>query len=142
MKTNYSIVTLTLFFALWLFFVLACSKVDYNSEHSPAINSTTQSKSSPKTEPSLSSSEVKITNQEFGSAWAFTVDEGILSCRGSKGIGEVLFTANGKTYAVNGTAKGSKKYLSIDDIWVADPSISGAKKNISPFIERGLKLCQ
>lgn len=142
MKTNSSIVTLTLFFALWLFFVLACGKIDSNSEQLPASNSVTKSKPSPKTEPSLSSSEEEITKQEFGPAWAFTVDEGVLSCRGSKGIGEVLFTANGKIYAVNGTAKGTKKYISIDDVWAPDPSISGAKKNISLFIERGLKLCQ
>ncbi|MDQ3373192.1 MAG: YebY family protein [Acidobacteriota bacterium] len=131
-----------LIFALWLLFVLACNNANSNSGQTLANNSTPQTKASPKTESSLSPSEVKITKQEFGAAWAFTVDEGVLSCKGSNGIGEVLFMANGKTYAVNGTAKGTKKYLPIDDIWAADPSITGAKKNISPFIERGLKLCQ
>ncbi len=142
LRTNSAFVTLTLIFALWLLFVLACNNANSNSGQTPANNSTLQSKASPKTEPSLSPSEVKITKQEFGAAWAFTVDEGVLSCKGSNGIGEVLFTANGKTYAVNGTAKGTKKYLPIDDIWAADPSIAGAKKNISAFIEKGLKLCQ
>ena len=142
MRRNSAFVTLTLVFALWLLFVLACNNANSNSGQSPANNSTPQTKTSPKTEPLLSPSEVKITKQEFGEAWAFTVDEGILSCKGSYGIGEVLFMANGKIYAVNGTAKGTKKYLPIDDIWAADPKIAGAKKNIGAFIEKGLKLCQ
>ncbi len=142
MRTNSAFVTLTLIFALWLLFVLACNNTNSNSGQTPANNSTLQTKTSPKTEPSLLSSEVKITKQEYGEAWAFTVDEGVLSCKGSNGIGEVFFTVSGKTYAVNGTAKGTKKYLPIDDIWAADPKIAGAKKDIGAFIEKGLKLCQ
>lgn len=142
MRKNSAFVTLAFVFALWLLFVLACNNANPNSGQTPTKNSTPQTKASPKTEPSLSSSEQKITKQEYGDAWAFTVDEGVLSCKGSNGIGEVLFTANGKTYAVNGTAKGTKKYPPIDEIWSADPKIAGAKKNIGTFIEKGLKLCQ
>lgn len=140
MRKNSTFVTLPIVLTLWLLFGLACKNASSVSSQPPANNA--QDIANPKTEPPLSPSEMKITKQEYGEAWAFTIDAGILSCKGSNGYGEVLFTANGKSYAVNGTAKGTKKYLPIDGIWAEDPEISGAKKNIDIFIEKGLKLCQ
>lgn len=142
MRTNRAFVMLALIFSLWLLLVLACSNRGTKPEQSPASNPPQQSKVNSKTSSSLSPSEVMITKQEFGATWAFTIDEGVLSCKGSNGVGEVLFTANGKTYAVNGTAQGTKKYLPIDDVWADDPLIPGAKKNIGAFIEKGLNLCR
>ena len=144
LKNNSSLVTLALVFILWLALVLGCKSngVVSNSLQSPNSNSQAQSSESSKTEKSLSPSEVKITKQEFGAKWPLTVDEGILACKGRGGVGEVIFMANGKTYAVNGTAKSAKKYIPIDEIWADNPSVSGLKKDIGPIIERGLKLCQ
>lgn len=90
----------------------------------------------------LSGNEVRITKQEYGGAWPFTVDEGVLACKGSGGLGAVVFTVNGRTYGVNGIARGGKRYEDIDQIWANHPSNPGAKKNMSPITERGLKLCQ
>ena len=51
--------------------------------------------------------EVKITREELGNSWPFTASEGTLACHG----GEVVFTANSKTYAVNGMTASSKKSI-------------------------------
>lgn len=82
-------------------------------------------------------SGVTITQKEYGDKWPFTVSEGKLECRGSD---QVVFTANGTTYAVNGTAQVTKKYRHIREIWRDDPSLPGAKIDIGIIIERGLEL--
>lgn len=137
MKKDPPLVTLAFVFSLWLVLVLGCKSngVTSNSRQSQNTPQAT-------TERRLSPSEVKITKQEFGEKWPLTVDEGILACKGKGGFGEVIFKANGKTYAVNGIAMGTKKYIPVDEIWANDPSASVLKKNIGPIIDRGLKLCQ
>lgn len=144
MRKNSAFVTLMLILALWLLFVLSCGNTNSKLGQPPAKNSTPQTNPSVTTEPSRVSvsSSTTITKEEYGEAWAFTVDEGTLSCSAFRGNVEVLLKANGKAYAVNGTAKETKKYAPIDDVWAADPKIIGAKKDISVFIEKGLKICQ
>ena len=93
-------------------------------------------------QPLLPQNQIKISRQEFGEDWPFTLDEGILACKGGGGAGEVVFTANGASYAVNGVAKGTKKYRPIEEVWADNSSLPGTKKNIGSIIERGLKLCQ
>jgi hypothetical protein len=140
LKNNSSLITLASVFILWLALVLGCKSNGVVSNSQPSQNSNSQGRSSESS--TRSPSEVKITKQEFGTKWPLTVDEGVLACKGRGGVGEVVFTTNGKTYAVNGIAKGTKKYIPIDEIWANNPSVSGLKKDIGPIIERGLKLCQ
>jgi hypothetical protein len=80
----------------------------------------------------------RISKQELGKDYPFTVSEGDLSCRNNL----VLFTANGETYAVNGTARSSRRYKPIDEIWAEHESIKGAKIDLSKVIEMGLELCR
>jgi hypothetical protein len=80
----------------------------------------------------------RISKQELGKDYPFTVTEGDLTCKS----GLILFTANGQTYAVNGTAKTPKRYKPIDEIWAEHESIKGAKIDISKVIEMGLELCR
>lgn len=82
--------------------------------------------------------EVKITREEVGNPWPFTVSEGTLACREGQ---EVVFTANNQTYALNSLAASSKKYAEIDAIWDANPLAPGTRKDIAPIIDRGAKLC-
>lgn len=82
-----------------------------------------------------------ITQDEFGSDWPFAVREGTLRCSGTRTAGSVTFEAEGRTYALNGTARSHTEFPDVDPIWAADPSIPGAKKNIGSIIERGLQLC-
>jgi hypothetical protein len=79
----------------------------------------------------------------MGSEWPLTVDRGELSCNGSGGVGEVVFTSkDGTEYSVNGLAKGTGKYTDIMDIWADDPSVSGLKIDMGPLTEKGLSLCK
>jgi hypothetical protein len=86
-------------------------------------------------------SEQRISRAQFGDDWPFTVTEGLLRCdRGTF----VVFVANGKTYAINGSAKGAANregYVDFESIWRPDET-PGLKVSISPVIEAGLKLCQ
>jgi hypothetical protein len=77
--------------------------------------------------------ERHITKAEFGTAWPFSVDEGIVKCL-PLGAGAVVFETGGKTYAVNGIARGfarSHGFLAIDAIWLQDPHFLEMAKQIA-----------
>lgn len=94
----------------------------------------------------------RITRSEHGESWPFTVEEGYLDCL--RGF-DVVFRSGGTTYALNGAAQHSG-YEPIDPIWRSDPImvaeyrelgvedsvLQRLKVNISPFIKRGLDLCE
>lgn len=83
-----------------------------------------------------------VTAAEYGDKWPFMVESGIVRCvNGRNGIGEVVFSSGGKTYAVNGVAKQTDQYADITPIWKDDPQISGAKISIGPILDLGLSLC-
>ncbi|MGH3042597.1 MAG: DUF2511 domain-containing protein [Gaiellaceae bacterium] len=82
----------------------------------------------------------RITRSEFGDDWPFTVEEAELRGAGSHGFGSVTIKVNGTEYALNGIAKGQHRFEDVELIW-ADDLETGAKKNIGPIIDRGLKLC-
>lgn len=106
----------------------------------------------------MRTSETRITQEEFGQAWPFTVQEGMLRCepevRGEYVLEVVTFRAGSKTYAVNGIAKskridgnpkGKHAYQEIELIWKKDPQVPGdniTRKNMTPVLDKGLKLCQ
>jgi len=56
-------------------------------------------------------------------------------------MGKVTFVVDGKTYGVNGTARADQDNLDIQMLW-ADAETAGLKKDISPLIDEGLKLCE
>ena len=77
--------------------------------------------------PAWAASE-KVNKAMFGDAWPLVVSEGTLTCDRGKAI---TFTANRKTYAVNGTARANAKdmrWLDVKEIWADDPQFPGLKK--------------
>ncbi len=81
----------------------------------------------------------RISRDSFEGEWPFTVDEGVLNCEGA---GAVTFSAEGTTYAVNGTAMGTSDYPDVDVIWADDPEGPGPKIWIGDVIDQGLDLCE
>lgn len=77
---------------------------------------------------------VEISRAQYGTAWPFTVYEGTLVCIPVGPLSEVIFEANGKRYALNGTAMYASKYADIEEIW-ATPKVP-----LSAIIDRGLAL--
>jgi hypothetical protein len=137
---------LLLIFALWMALIIGCSNADKSNSSQPLSVSSPSPKAvstplpaTPEPAPSI---EGKITREEYGAKWAFSVDEGVLACDGKNGVGAVTFASGGKIYAVNGVAKQKGLYQPLELIWVDDPSIKGAKKNLGDIIDRGLKLCK
>lgn len=87
------------------------------------------------------SSKLPISKAELGDSWPLTVDSGYLECWKSNAV---LFHANGRTYAVNGTARGwrhTEGWRDIEEIWADDPRPGYYGKDISPILDRGLSLC-
>ena len=83
-----------------------------------------------------------VSRDDFGSDWPLTVASGTLACAGSGGVGAATFTTSGKTYALNGIAKGQHAGVDIDPIWAANLGIPGAKKDIGVLINKALTLCK
>lgn len=93
--------------------------------------------------PNVRPNELPIQRSQFGSAWPFKVESGMLSCRRGD---EVVFEANGRVYAINGLARGNlerKGYIDLDAIWLQDPTNPDPhmRVDIGPMIDRGLTLC-
>jgi len=59
--------------------------------------------------------KIFVTKSEFGNKWPFTVDKGFVECRDDA----IIFYANDKAYAVNGTAS-RLGYATINEIWKDD----------------------
>jgi hypothetical protein len=85
--------------------------------------------------------ERTISRTDLGTKWPLTVESGTLRCEGSGGVGDVTFSATGKTYWVNGTAKATERYADFSEIWADDPSVSGLKINAGALTDAGLQLC-
>jgi Protein of unknown function (DUF2511) len=100
----------------------------------------------------------KLTSLDFGEKWPFTISEGIVKCTE---YGGVVFEANGKVYALNGTAQMHSDeygYANVAEIWAVDEKMAQAMKDngyskeeierlkkrisISAVIDAGLELCQ
>ena len=90
---------------------------------------------------------VTVTKKQYGKRWPFTVPSGQLYCHGlGGGLGEVMFrvpfpSTNAGVYGVNGLARTRLKLPGITKIWRKNPNIPGARIDISPILDRGLKLC-
>jgi len=82
---------------------------------------------------------IRVTKEEYGERWPFTVDEGYLDC---KGFREVIFRVGRKEYGLSGEAVGAEKYLNIDPIWREDPQMKGTKIIVTPLVQKGLGICK
>lgn len=102
----------------------------------PPTNTPTQLPSPTST--SLPQNEILITKEAYGDEWPFTVEQGILSC---ENVSEVVLTVDGVSFAINGTAKSTKKYQPVEKIWADNPAIPGTKKSVGDIIKSGLALC-
>lgn len=96
---------------------------------------THQSVLPPKQPHRRSSSGLYVNRDQFGDKWPFTISEGYVE---SINYAVVFHTIDGKTYALNGIAKG-KGYHDIGPIWRPDPLYSGQKISVGPLIDLGIK---
>jgi len=87
---------------------------------------------------------LKITKFEYGEKWPFSVDEVEVYCSGYKEI--YCKASNGRTYALNGSAKGASNndpnISKVEEIWLDDPNWDGLKISYGEFITKGLELCE
>lgn len=83
-----------------------------------------------------------VRRSEIGDAWPLTVEEVQVECL----PGSVLLVhANGKRYALNGTAMGmadERGYADIEDIWAPNPDLPGTRINIRPIFDRAEATCR
>jgi hypothetical protein len=86
-----------------------------------------------------------ISKDTVSFPWPFSIDAGRVACINGTHI--VFFGNDGETYAINGTARGaarngSERYKDLDEIWLDNPSIEGAKIPVIDVISIGLELCR
>lgn len=82
-----------------------------------------------------------VSRETMKDEWPLTLSSGVLGCE----RGAVTFSANGITYAINGTAMAQGRKLGwrdIREVWKGNLAIPGTKINIGPMIEKGLLLCK
>lgn len=81
-------------------------------------------------------------NPEIISEWGLTVNSGKLTCLAPQTHITLSVPKKG-TYAINGSARGAKDkfdWKDLPEIWKLNPN--GARKDVSPIIDRGLQLCE
>lgn len=74
----------------------------------------------------------RVTKEQYGSYWPFTVEAGFVYSDGDQAI----FETKEKKYIMNGVASMHNR---IDLIWADNQSIPGTKINIGSFIALALK---
>jgi len=81
---------------------------------------------------------------EYLGKWPFSINKIEVYCSGYKEI--YCIASNGKTYALNGSAKGASHNNSsiskVEEIWLDDPDWAGLKISYGDFITEGLQLCE
>ena len=85
------------------------------------------------------STNMKISRDDLGDRWPFTVNSGVIACNHPSSA--VVFFTNEKIYAVNGVAKGQKRYADVREILRDHPFVAGSQVDIGPILERGRNLC-
>ena len=79
-----------------------------------------------------------VTHAALGDAWPLTVEEGTIICDGAS----ILLRTNRGLFAVNGTARGRKKWHDIREITKPDPANPALLMDVQPIVDRGLKVCR
>jgi hypothetical protein len=81
----------------------------------------------------------EVTAAEFGEAWPFTVDSGVVRCEADK---RVVFIANNTIYALNTRAIVKFTGESILPIQRLDPTNDQRFISLQPIIDIGESLCK
>jgi hypothetical protein len=81
--------------------------------------------------------------EESGRTWPLLVGSGFVTCSRMNGQPMLTFMPTGQTllFALNGTAKATKRFQDIDAYWADDPDIPRAKVSMSDLTDYGLTLC-
>lgn len=83
-----------------------------------------------------------VHRDDYGDAWPFTVDDGIVDCEPGD---RIVFRVGRITYAVNGLAQSwaeQEGYADIRPIWRDDPKGQLPKVSIHSIILLGMELCR
>lgn len=85
---------------------------------------------------------LKFTKANYNGKWPFSVYQVEIYCSGYSQI--YCKADNGKTYALNGSAKGAShndtSISKVEEIWLDDPDWEGLKISYGDFITQGLIL--
>jgi hypothetical protein len=87
-------------------------------------------------------SGVEVTRQQYGEAWPFTVERGVVDCDAR---GAALFQTRSPdvtgTWALTGFAQ-SRGYPPVDRFWRDNPRIPGTKVPLTPITNLALQQCK
>jgi hypothetical protein len=86
-----------------------------------------------------------VTKGEMGDDWPLTIDEGLVSCDGTKAWGRLYFEHDGRRFAINGAAlMDEAKTPDIDTSgWlVPNPRIQGSFKSLDSLMDKARSDCE
>jgi hypothetical protein len=91
------------------------------------------------------SDQIRLKQGDFGDTWPFTVNEAVLTCEQdaarSKSSDAIVLFADGRRFAINGTAETSGRGENLRPIWRDNPDGFPPKISTSPIFILGMKLC-
>lgn len=84
-----------------------------------------------------------VSKAEMGKAWPFTVEQGEVCCQGKLDAPALIFTHQGKAFAINGLAMTWKVAPDLKEsgFWADDPAFPGSKLSIGPLQEKARSTC-
>jgi hypothetical protein len=88
------------------------------------------------------SPDLEVTKAQFGDAWPFAVDQGVLLCQTSSGghVRSALLRVGETEYALNAAAE-TRGFDSVEPIWRNDPQFAGGHVDLKPMITLALQQC-
>lgn len=90
-------------------------------------------------------SSIKVSQEEYGSKWPYTIPYGTLRCESAHVAGYkkqyVTLSYAGSTYGINGSAQSSGRFKPLAEIWRDNPQYPGSKVPDPGIIQRGVALC-
>lgn len=84
----------------------------------------------------------EIAAADFGEAWPFTAQDGLLYCLGPPDRRMVVFVVGESRFAINGNARESRATFGFGDLTeIERRTADGRRPSVQPVIARGLSLC-
>lgn len=124
-----------LFAAAIILLVLACGAPETITAPTAAPKAT---RTAPTAMPEPTKASLRdVSHAALGDAWPLVVEDGTIICSGAA----ILLRTNRGLFAVNGTARGQRRWKDIKDITKPDPK-TGLLMSVQPIIDTGLKVCQ
>ena len=86
------------------------------------------------------SSSLTVSRKSFAGDWPLLSDDATVVCGKQDSI-SVGVNVNGKTYALNGTAKANEGWPGLRPVWASNPIVEGLKVSVGDLLDYAAEKC-